>query len=280
LFLGELIAFGRLLKTINRHSKEIRSLYETIGFLDSMISVASYRETLDFYTVPSMYKSGISKPPVLFFTDAYHPLINNPVTNSISLEKPVLITGSNASGKSTFLKTAAINAIFAQTIHTCLAREYHSGYFIIFTSMALRDDLFNNESYYITEIKSLKRIFDNLNDAIPLLCMIDEVLRGTNTIERIAASSEVLRSLSKSNCICVAATHDIELASILNNQYDNYHFREKFEGNRILFDYKIYHGKSATCNAIKLLRIMGYAENIVDAAEATAERFLQEGRWC
>ena len=80
--------------------------------------------------------------------------------------------------------------------------------------------------------------------------------------------------------MCIAATHDIELTSILNYQYDNYHFQESFEDNIILFDYKICPGESTTRNAIKLLRIMGYAENIVDAAETKAERFSQEGRWC
>lgn len=244
-----------------------------------MLSIASYRESLNYYTIPSLYKNDTSNLLTLAFTDAYHPLIKKPVPNSISIEKSILITGSNASGKSTFLKMVAINAIFAQTIHTCLASNYSSSYCMIFTSIALRDNLTNNESYYITEIKSLKRIFDHLNDFTPLLCIVDEVLRGTNTIERIAASSEILRSLGKSNCICLAATHDIELASILNNQYENYHFREVFEENRISFEYKIYHGKSTTHNAIKLLRIMGYAETIVDTAEAVSEKFLHEGRW-
>jgi hypothetical protein len=278
-FLVELIGFESLLKCINRFSEEIRDLFETIGFLDSIISIASYRESLNFYSVPELHKSVNDKSANLFFSDAYHPLINEPVANSINMEKSTLITGSNASGKSTFLKTVAINAILAQTIYTCLARDYKSCYFMIFTSMALRDDLSKNESYYVTEIKSLKRILDNLNWEFPLLCIIDEVLRGTNTIERIAASSEILYNLGKSNCICVAATHDIELTSILKNHYDNYHFREHFEDGIIFFDYIIFPGKSKTHNAIRLLRHLGYGENIVRAAEVKAEGFLQEGKW-
>ncbi len=279
LFLIELIAFERLSKVISRYKGEIRNLYETIGFLDSIISIASYRETLDSCTVPVLYKCGASGQSTLLFKDAYHPLLNNPVSNSTSLKKPILITGSNASGKSTFLKTIAINAILAQTIYTCLAREYKSCYFRIFSSMELREDLTNNESYYIAEVKSLKRVIDHLDDADPVLCVIDEVLRGTNTIERIAASSELLTSLNRNNCMCIAATHDIELASILCGQYDNYHFQEGFIDNRILFDYKIYPGKSTTCNAIKLLKILGFENATVEAAERRANNFVQKGKW-
>ena len=110
----------------------------------------------------------------------------------------------------------AINAISVQTIHTCFAKSYNACLFRIYTSMALKDDLLAGESYFIVEIKSLKRILDNINNDIPCLCIIDEVLRGTNTIERISASSEILYRLSKENCLCFAATQDIELASILD----------------------------------------------------------------
>lgn len=92
--------------------------------------------------------------------------------------------------------------------------------------MSLRDNLTNNESYYIVEIKSIKRILDSINDEIPTLCFVDEVLRGTNTIERIAASSHILKSLTDKNALCFAATHDIELTNILENIYSNYHLRK------------------------------------------------------
>ncbi|HHW48265.1 MAG TPA: DNA mismatch repair protein MutS [Clostridiaceae bacterium] len=278
-FLGELIAFESLLKAIYKHRTELMQIHECIGLIDSLISIASYRESINFYTVPQLYKCSGASPKQLEFDEIYHPLIKNPVTNSAKLDKPVLVTGSNASGKSTFLKTVAINAIFSQTIHTCLAKSYHSCYFMIFTSMALKDNIENNESYYIVEIKSLKRILDNINNTVPCLCIIDEVLRGTNTVERIAASSEVLCHLSKSNCLCIAATHDIELTSILKHYFDNYHFQESFSGNEIVFDYKLYPGKSSTRNAIKLLKIMGYNDEIVNNAEERALKFIDSGAW-
>ena len=92
--------------------------------------------------------------------EGFHPCINNPVANSFSQNRGMIITGSNASGKSTFLKTTAINAILAQTINTCAAKSYCGSYFRIFSSMALRDNLDGGESYYIVEIKALKRIMD------------------------------------------------------------------------------------------------------------------------
>lgn len=276
--LGEPIAFHSIFKIVNKYRHEIDSVYRTIGLLDSLISVASYRESLDYFTTPVLTKDNINNKKIEF-TDMYHPLIKNPVTNSFSVTGGALITGSNASGKSTFLKSVAINAIFAQTIFTCLAKDYYSSYFNIYSSMALSDNLEMNESYYIVEIKSLKRILKGLNDHVPCFCVIDEVLRGTNTIERIAASSEIMNFISDNNCICLCASHDIELTQILADKVENYHFQEFFEDDNIKFDYKIYPGKSTTRNAIKLLKILGYDESIVDNAEQRACQFNQNGYW-
>ena len=276
--LGEPVAFHSIFKIVTKHSQEIESVFKTVGILDSIISVASYRESLDYYITPVLVNGNINNKKIEF-TDMYHPLIKNPVTNSFSVTGGALITGSNASGKSTFLKSVAINAIFAQTIFTCLAKEYYSSYFNIYSSMALSDNLEMNESYYIVEIKSLKRILKGLNDHVPCLCVIDEVLRGTNTIERIAASSEILNFISDNNCISLCASHDIELTQILADKVKNYHFQEFFEDDNIKFDYKIYPGKSITRNAIKLLKILGYDENIVYSAEQRAWQFNENGYW-
>lgn len=278
-FLGELIAFESLLKVVYKHRDDLKTIYYNIGLLDSLIAAASYRDSIEYYATPQLFKCEYNSSKILKFEKIYHPLIKEPVTNSAKLDKPVLITGSNASGKSTFLKTIGVNAIFSQTIYTSLARKYSSPYFLIFSSMAIKDSIVNSESYFMAEIKSIKRIFNNLNSSTPCLCLIDEVLRGTNTVERIAASSQVLYSFAMSNCLCIAATHDIEIPSILTTYFDNYHFRESFLGNDIVFDYKLYPGKSTTRNAIKLLRIMGYDHDIVNSAEERALTFIKEGKW-
>jgi len=212
------------------------------------------------------------------FMDLFHPLVESPVTNSISTTKSVLLSGSNASGKSTFLKSVAINQILAQTIYTCLSRETKTVFSKVLSSMALNDSILNNESYFIVEIKSLKRIFEELGD-IPVMCFIDEVLRGTNTIERIAASSKILEKLSEENCLVFAATHDIELTELLKEILDNYHFSEVVEDEDVIFDYKLKTGATNTSNAIKLLKSFKFDEHIVSGASTRAQNFKSKGIW-
>lgn len=278
-FLRELITYEKIKNTIIRNKEDLKEIYEYIGKIDALIAVASFRDSLEFYSKPILTKSNSKIDNHISFKDIYHPLIKNPVLNSRNFYKGVLITGSNASGKSTFIKTIAINAILAQTVYTCLAHEYKSSYFNIYTSMALKDDIHNSESYYIVEIKSLKRILDNINDEIPCLCFVDEILRGTNTVERIASSSEVLNFIGNNNTLCFAATHDIELTYILEHIYDNYHFEETITDDDIKFDYKLHNGRAQTRNAIKLLEFMGYDKNLVEKADKRAKTFLNSGVW-
>ena len=147
------------------------------------------------------------------------------------------------------------------------------------TSMALTDNLSGGESYYIVEIKSLKRICDSLNDEVPLLIFVDEVLRGTNTLERIAASSRILSYMGEKNCMLFAATHDIELTYILEKSFKMYHFEEKVEDDGVFFDYRLRDGRAVTRNAILLLKMMGFEESITDAAEQAADDFTVSGEW-
>lgn len=272
----DLIKFSKMIDIVNQNSAQLELIYETIGYLESMVAAASFRELLDYYCVPELVKTS---KPFMEAKDIYHPLIDEPVANTISEKQSVLITGSNASGKSTFIKTLAINAILSQTIYTSTSRSYRGNYYRVFTSMALRDDLFNNESYYIVEIKSLKRIIDAMNDETPILCFVDEVLRGTNTLERVAASAQILKSLSKGYVLCFAATHDIELTYILEKHFSNYHFQEEVIDNDVLFDYNLCTGRAQSRNAIKLLGMIGYNEEIIDQATNAANDFLKKGTW-
>lgn len=272
----DLIKYNSMLSFFKENRIALNRIFANVGFLDSMIAAASFRDKLDYYCIPELTKSN---RPSLSVNELYHPLIADPVPNSITENRSVLLTGSNASGKSTFIKTLAINAILSQTIDTSPSRGYKASYFVIYSSMALRDSIFRNESYYIVEIKSLKRILDRINKDIPMLCFIDEVLRGTNTQERIAASSRILVSLAKKNVLCFAATHDIELTHILENCYSNCHFQEHIVDQQILFDYKLYRGRATSRNAIKLLGLLGYSQDIIDAAEKAAEEFTVDGEW-
>ncbi|MHC6180764.1 MutS-related protein [Clostridium sp. JNZ X4-2] len=279
LFLTDIINYEKMSFILRQKSDEFKTIHSIIGNIDSCIAIASYRVRIKSYAVPQLHMCNNKKNQNIIIKNVVHPLIEKAVPNSLGIADSILITGSNASGKSTFLKTVALNIIFAQTICTCTA-SYFEGYYVkIYTSMALRDDVLSKESYYVVETKSLKRIIDSMNENIPIVCFVDEILRGTNTVERIAASSQVLKYFTLSNCICIAATHDIELAYILEDYFRNYHFQENIVNNQIAFDYKIYQGKSTTQNAIKLLSILGYEDGIVNKAEKKAASFLKNGLW-
>ncbi len=273
----DLIKFNSMLKCLINNIDSIDMIFETLGKIEAGIAIASFKEYLPYFCTPELDNSSSSHVELI---DVYHPMIANPVVNSISENRGVLLTGSNASGKSTFLKTVAINALIAQTVNISFSNKYCANYFKIYSSMALRDDLQSNESYYIVEIKSLKRILDSINSSsVPVLCFVDEVLRGTNTVERIAASSQILSSLNKENVMCFAATHDVELTHILENIYSNYHFQEDVKDNDVLFNYKLFEGRATSRNAIKLLGIIGYEPAIIKSAEDTARRFIDDGIW-
>lgn len=279
LFLRELRKYEIVKERIIKNQDNLKRVYRCVGEIDALIAVASFRDSLKYYVKPKLFESYSKEENKIEFEDIYHPLISNPVVNSGIFNRGTLITGSNASGKSTFIKTVAINSILAQTIYTTCSKKYASSLFDIYTSMALKDDILSNESYFMVEIKSLKRIVENVNNQKPILCFVDEILRGTNTIERIASSCEVLKYLVSGNTICFAATHDVELTKLLEDQYDNYHFEENITDKDIEFDYKLHKRRAQSRNAIKLLEFMGYSNNIVENATNRANKFIESGKW-
>ncbi len=281
IFHVDLMQFNKMLSQLRMHLEEVDLLIRDAGYVETAISIGALRASLEEYCVPQLEETGEENGnSTLTIKDGYHLLIAHPVKNSITTNRGVLLTGSNASGKSTFLKTIALNAIFSQTIHTCMAAEYKAPFFEIYSSMSLRDSIDSGESYYIVEIKALKRILDAANKANRrILCFVDEVLRGTNTVERIAASTQILKSLAGFRLLCFAATHDIEMTELLKELYENYHFEEEIRDGDVFFNYKLLHGKAVTRNAIKLLEIMGYNSTIIAKASHQAEQFVKTGVW-
>ena len=277
-FHADLIKFDSMLRTLRGHMKDVDAMIEVVGYVETAIAVWIFRKSLE-------REEGWCEPDFgakngLELETGYHPLITNPVKNGIATDKGVLITGSNASGKSTFLKMVAVNAILAQTVHTCPAARYRAPFYYVYSSMALRDDMDSGESYYIVEIKALKRILDAADAGEkPILCFVDEVLRGTNTVERIAASTQILKSLGRTGILCFAATHDIELTELLRNDFGNYHFEEDVADGDVVFNYKLKEGKATTRNAIRLLELMGYDKEVIEKAYAQAARFTESGVW-
>lgn len=270
--------FNLMLRKLRLKTNEVDRLLGITGYLDMAISVGGFRRSLEGYCIPQLEEN--ANKVYLHMEGGWHPLLTHPVKNSIRADRGVLLTGSNASGKSTFLKMVAVNAVLAQTIHTCTAESYHAPVFRIFSSMALRDSIQNGESYYIVEIRSLKRILDAAQtETAPVLSFVDEVLRGTNTVERIAAATQILIHLSERGVLCFTATHDIEMTELLKDCYDNYHFEEVIRDGDISFPYELLPGRAGTRNAIRLLALMGYDKEITERAATQAEDFIQTGKW-
>ena len=306
----DILVYNSLLKEVQGKKEAIMKLIDNIGELDACISIASFREMLSLWCRPEFVDghqkkessrlqekahdtwkaTGISENRADEHTwtasriqmqveDLYHPLLTEAVANSFQVSGGTLVTGSNASGKSTFLKNVAMNSILAQTLGTCTCSSYRAPFLKVMTSMALRDDMESGESYFIVEIKSLKRILDESKKPEPLLCIIDEVLRGTNTIERIAASSRILAALHQNWVLSFAATHDIELSYILEDLYDNYHFEEEVKEKEVVFSYILKKGRATSRNAIRLLDMLEYDPGIVEGAAKAARDFEEKGVW-
>ncbi len=273
-FMWDFINYNKMIGVLSKHRQEFHQIYRLIGELDSAIAVSEYRKTLGFYSIPEFGES-----ENVTYDEVYHPLIKKPVSNSMCWDNNVLITGSNASGKSTFIKALAITTICSQSIYLCFARSYKSKMSCVLTSMAVRDKICDGESYFVAEVKSLKRILDSVNNDTRIVCFIDEILKGTNTIERIASSSAVLSWLTGKNCKVMVASHDIELTEILSNIYNNFHFKEQVLNGGLFFDYKLYDGIVKTRNAINLLKFIGYDNKVISLANDLADYFESNKIW-
>ena len=157
--------------------------------------------------------------------------------------------------------------VLAQTLYFCLAKSFRSPFFNTVTLIGRKDNIIEGKSYYLDEILTLMRILLASRQEIPCLCLMDEIFRGTNSMERISASAEVLLYLAKQNGLVFASTHDLELTRLVTDFYVNYHFQEEIGEYGILFNYQLHEGPAETRNAIKLLRHVGYPEEITEAAE-------------
>ena len=182
-----------LCRDLSHHGPSLLRVTAAAGDVDAAISVASYRAGRDDWTTPERVGAEAASE----MTDLRHPLVDDAVPNSMRLRpgRGLLITGSNMSGKSTFLRTVGVNAVLAQTIHTCLARHYRAPIFRVRSCIGRADDLVAGKSYYIAEVEALLDLVRASDDTRPHLFLLDELFRGTNSVERIAAGQAVLQQL-------------------------------------------------------------------------------------
>lgn len=275
LFLLKINMFTLSVRTISQQKQILQQLYYRLGYLDVMLSAASFKTGLDQYCKPNFQ----SDTGTLRYQNMYHPLLDDPVPNSIEVgHQGILVTGSNMSGKTTFLKTIGVNQILAQTFNFCCAEQAELSFCNVISSMRRNDDLTEGKSFYLGEVERVKKLVDQVaqNEGSNLY-LLDEIFRGTNTIERISASLGVLKWLNGPTDFVLASTHDLELVDLLDEEYEFYHFAEEVHDQSLTFDYKIKPGHSSTKNAIKLLGICDYPEEIVNGAMEISKMLEQQG---
>ena len=263
LFNVEYLVFYSFLNSISKERQSIENMFLFIGEIDAAISTASLKSGNLKICTPTFNNTN-----VLNVQEIYHPLIEDCISNNVHLsEKSVLLTGSNMSGKTTFIRIIAVNSILAQTLHFFFADVYSAPFYKIYSSIRITDDLLKNTSYYLQEVLTVKELIDASNDKNPCLFVLDEIFKGTNTVERISGGKAILSYLNKKQHTVFVSTHDIELTELLQKEeYELFHFSEHIENNELFFDHKIKMGKLKTRNAIKILELYKYPpEIIVDA---------------
>jgi DNA mismatch repair ATPase MutS len=200
-----------------------------------------------------------------------HPLIDEPVSNTLNLtDRSALIAGPNMAGKTSFVRTIGIALVLGQTLNFCLARQAVLPRAVVRSAIRREDKLADGESYFFSEIKQILEFIRVDKQASFHVFLIDEIFRGTNTIERIASSVAVLRHLARDHMVFVT-THDFKLQELLADSFDMHHFGDRVLDGEYGFDYLIRPGPVQTRNAIKLLELSGYPASITREAEVLAE---------
>ncbi len=266
-FLVDILTFLRSLKGLREHRETLVRIFAEVGSLDASISVASYVAGTSGISVPVLVDNRR-----LEVAGLCHPLIPSPVGNPLVLTgRSALVSGSNMSGKTTFIRTVGINLLLARTLAICHAESAIFPRVIVRSAIRREDSLSDGESYFFAELKQIQDFVEVATGEVPHLFLIDEIFRGTNTIERISASVAVLRHLARRQMVLVT-THDLELQELLADGFDMYHFSERFADGKCLFDYRIHPGPARSRNALKLMGYSGYPGAIIKEAEILAEK--------
>ena len=197
-----------------------------------------------------------------------------PVTNGATLNggEGLIITGSNMSGKTTYLRSVGAAVVMAQTLHTCPAASYRAPRLSVRTSIGRTDSLADGKSYYLAEAESVLASVTAAQGGAQCLFLFDELFRGTNLVERLAAGEAVLRTLlaGSTQHFAIVATHDGELVDLLNGLYQPVHLDGRLENGILRFDYQIKPGRATSRNAIALLQQLGAPDSLTRQATARA----------
>lgn len=263
-FLIEPLALNRCYKLALHNEAAFKTLYQFIGAVDLALSKASLRSDSTYRSCTPEFTD---KEKALHFSNAYHPLVTDAVSNSFRAQgQHIFITGSNMSGKSTFLRTVLINSILAQTLYFCFAEHFITNIYKQYSAIKISDNLFEQESYFYKELEVIRTMVQQSEAPSNHLFFIDEIYKGTNTTERMALALSVLQYLNREKDLVIASSHDLELVTFLKGSYKMYHFSESIHNDQLVFDYYIKEGAVQSRNAIKLAAIEKYPPPVIEQA--------------
>lgn len=259
LFWTDFILFLWLAAWKKRVSNSLVLLPETLENWEVWVSLGGFEVEVGHPGIPIW-----SQEPILEAENVFHPLLlpGKAVGNSLALnpnQKLVLLTGSNMSGKTTFMRTLGINAVLLNLGLRPFADRMTLGPLQLFTSMRNTDNLGESVSSFYAELSRIRTLLQRLEQKEPIFFLLDEILKGTNTQDRISGSEALVAQLLPSSGLGLISTHDIELAALGEKEarVQNYSFHSEIQDQEILFDYRLREGACPSFNAHKLMELMG-----------------------
>ncbi len=264
-FLWDVRCIARMNDWQQKYAADLPYWFEVIAEMDALISLANCNYNHPEWTTPTVFPSNFR-----FKADNLgHPLIdpNRCVHNSFQItdkEQIVIITGANMAGKSTFLRTVGINLILASNGCNVCADSFEFSPVRIFTNMRTSDNLMNDESYFYAELLRLQKMLNLIRNGENLFVIIDEMLKGTNSIDKLNGSKELIRQLITLKTHGIVATHDLnltELAQVYPEMVKNQCFEVQLQNDELTFNYLLTDGVTRTMNASFLMKKMGIIPN-------------------
>jgi len=258
LFLWDYNLIVSLEKWKRKYGGDLGSWLEVVGEFETLVSLSGI-----YYDNPDWCMPTFSKTMEIKARSLAHPLLpDSRVSNNIAIGNRaniLLITGSNMSGKSTFLRTIGVNLILAYAGAPVCAGEFSCSLMNIYTCMRIGDNLEKSISSFYAEILRIKMIVSAVKEGKPIFFLLDEIFKGTNSVDRHLGAETLINRLSEESALGLVSTHDLELGSLekKNEKVKNYHFLEHYKDNEIFFDYKLREGISTTRNAIYLMKMAG-----------------------
>jgi hypothetical protein len=262
LFLFDLLCARAYLRWNGQHQQNIKNWFDNLGEMELLNSLATFH-----YNHPSfIFPEVVSEQLLIKATAMGHPLMKEEaaVVNDMQIGEPAaklhLITGSNMSGKSTFLRTLGLNIVLAQLGAPVFAKTFLFHPVRLLTSFHHIDSLEEGTSYFYAELKCLQEIIKSLANPKPALVLLDEVMRGTNSKDKHDGTALLIKKLLNHDCLSLIATHDTELGILAEDRpgsIENYCFESELAGNELTFDFTMRKGVAQTKNATYLMQKMG-----------------------